>query len=199
MVTLLGFSNAQQALMLEGYSIDQSGKLQYNGGGGGGFGGTSVNGQGGWIGSYGTKPGINGATYYGSTAPGAYQLSGGHSGWGGQASQNAVGHQGTYVIGAEGAILDQPTFGLFGEAGSEAFVPIANRAAGLRILPRVMKALGVRSFANGGIVGRSNISASSHQPANLIVNIYPSPGMNETDLANKVIKEVGRLQNGGGF
>jgi hypothetical protein len=62
-----------------------------------------------------------------------------------------------------------------------------------------MKALGVLSFANGGIVGRSNISASSHQPANLIVNIYPSPGMNETDLANKVIKEVGRLQNGGGF
>ena len=64
LVKLLGLNNAQQVLMLEGYAIDQSGKLQWNGGSGGGFGGSSVNGQGKWINTYGTQPGINGATYY---------------------------------------------------------------------------------------------------------------------------------------
>lgn len=43
---------------------------------------------------------------------------------------------------AEGAIVDKATPGVFGERGREAFVPIYDKAAGLRILPQVMKELG---------------------------------------------------------
>ncbi|MHC1687963.1 MAG: phage tail tape measure protein [Methanothrix sp.] len=49
---------------------------------------------------------------------------------------------------------------IFGEAGEEAAVPIADRQAGLRMLPLVMAKLGVRAFAEGGIVGGSGIASS---------------------------------------
>ena len=49
---------------------------------------------------------------------------------------------------------------MFGEAGREAFVPISDRAAGLRILPRVMQELGVATFAQGGIVQNQSVSGS---------------------------------------
>jgi hypothetical protein len=106
------------------------------------WGGLSVGGGGGWVGT--------GASM---------------SGWGAQASNSISGNTGTVSIGqgamyyAEGGITDHPVFGVFGEAGREAFVPISDRSAGLRILPQVMRELGVRTFATGGIAGSGGLSA----------------------------------------
>ena len=61
---------------------------------------------------------------------------------------------------AEGGFANRATFGVFGEAGREAFVPISDRAAGLRILPQVMRELGVAAFADGGIVQSQSITGS---------------------------------------
>jgi len=61
---------------------------------------------------------------------------------------------------AEGGVVDQPTFGIFGEAGAEALVPLDNRSAGWRILQKILPLFGIRLFADGGIVG----SASSETP-----------------------------------
>jgi hypothetical protein len=124
-------------------------------GGSSGWGGTSVGGGGGWIGTSGVYSGMNGSVYYGSTV----------GGWGAQASNSISGNTGTVSIGqgalyyAEGGITDHPVFGVFGEAGREAFVPISDKAAGRRILPQVMRELGVRTFATGGIAGSGGLSA----------------------------------------
>jgi len=94
-----------------------------------------VSGQGGWVGT--------GASY---------------SGWGAGASSGATGgfggsHGYGSVQWAEGGIATSPTFGVFGEAGPEAFIPLYDKPAAMRILPVVLDALGVRSFAKGGVVG----------------------------------------------
>lgn len=57
-----------------------------------------------------------------------------------------------YVAMAEGGFADKATV-MFGERGREAYVPIANRAAGLKVLPQVMRELGVSTFADGGVMG----------------------------------------------
>jgi hypothetical protein len=71
---------------------------------------------------------------------------------------------------------------VFGEAGREAFVPISDRAAGLRILPQVMRELGVPMFAQGGITGYRSIhdtyAASSATPS-----IVYSPTINGVGLS----------------
>ncbi len=142
----------QKAAMV-GMAYDASGQLVTGGGYGGGssiiglanrgggtyWGGTSINGGGAWVGG--------GASL---------------SGWGAQASSAASSGGGSSwgsVQWAEGGITDHPVYGVFGEAGREAFVPISDRAAGLRILPQVMRELGVRTFAAGGIAGRGGLSS----------------------------------------
>ncbi len=107
----------------------------------GGFGGTSVSGMGGWIAA---SPG---------PAPGSAA-----AGWMNAGAQ-AVGGSGA-IQWAEGGFADRATLGIFGEAGREAFVPISDRAAGLRILPHVMRELGVAAFATGGIIQSQTISGS---------------------------------------
>ncbi len=75
-----------------------------------------------------------------------YLGSGGRTSW-----SNVFGNytsQFTLPTYAEGGIVDQPT-AIFGEAGREAFVPISDRAAGLRILPQVMRELGIPGYAKG--------------------------------------------------
>jgi hypothetical protein len=185
------------AISAHGMVVNAAGNLVVGGGGSGGGGSGALNANGTFGGQYGSFYGN--AWYTGGAAGlGASHGSGSPSYSWGAAASNAARGASSYSIKAEGGFEDNATV-IFGEAGREAFVPIANRAAGLRILPQVMKELGVRPLALGGIVGRSNISASSNQPRNLTVNIYPSPGMNETDLAKKVVKEIGRLMNGKGL
>lgn len=149
--------SADMKASMAGMGYSSTGQLVATNGGTGGWGGTSIGGGGGWIGTSGSYTGMNGSVYYGSTVGGI----------GAVASQQA--RSGGYSIGsfsagnaiqyAEGGITDHPVFGVFGEAGREAFVPISDRAAGRRILPQVMKELGVRTFATGGIAGSGGLSA----------------------------------------
>jgi len=91
---------------------------------------------------------------------------------------------------AEGGFADRATLGVFGEAGREAFVPISDRAAGLRILPRVMQELGVATFARGGIVGSGG---SSGAIGGVTLNYAPKiqgAGMSEGQL-KRMLKESG--------
>lgn len=112
-----------------------------NRGGGTYWGGTSISGGGSWIAaSPGPASGSSTAAWM-------------------NAGARAVGGSGA-IQWAEGGITDHPVFGVFGEAGREAFVPISDRAAGLRILPRVMRELGVAAFADGGIVQSQSITGS---------------------------------------
>ena len=112
-----------------------------NRGGGTYWGGTSISGGGSWIAaSPGPAPGSSTAAWM-------------------NAGARAVGGSNA-VQWAEGGFADRATLGVFGEAGREAFVPISDRAAGLRILPQVMRELGVAAFADGGIVQSQSITGS---------------------------------------
>ena len=155
----------------------------YSGGAGGGvlglanrggnaiWGGTSVSGMGGWISaSPGPAPGSSAA------------------GWMNAAARSVGGPNA--VQWAEGGFANSATFGIFGEAGREAFVPISDRAAGLRILPRVMQELGVATFARGGIVGSGG---SSGAIGGVTLNYAPKiqgAGMSEGQL-KRMLKESG--------
>jgi len=138
---------AQNAAMsdLYGQTIDGSS----------GWGGTSIGGGGGWIGTSGVYSGMNGSVYYGSTV----------GGWGAQASNSISENTGTVSIGqgamyyGEGGFADEPSLRVIGDNRREAYVPISDRAAGRRILPQVMKELGVRTFATGGIAGSGGLSS----------------------------------------
>ncbi len=94
---------------------------------------------------------------------------------------------------AEGGITDHPVFGVFGEAGREAFVPISDRQAGLRILPKVMKELGVRQFAAGGIVGSGgglqNLSAAIGPTDVTYAPVINLAGMSEAAIQRIIEKE----------
>ncbi len=112
-----------------------------NRGGGTYWGGTSISGGGSWIAaSPGPASGSSTAAWM-------------------NAGAQAVGGSNA-VQWAEGGFADRATLGVFGEAGREAFVPISDRAAGLRILPQVMRELGVAAFADGGIVQSQSITGS---------------------------------------
>lgn len=153
----------QQALALSGATLDATGALV-----------SMVSGSTGSTGLYGktagsfwgglSKGGGGGSIGLGSTLPASM----GGTGWGVQASNAISGNTGTVSIGqgamyyAEGGITNTPT-AIISEYGQrEAFVPISDRSAGLRILPQVMKELGVPMFAAGGIVGggRSSVLES---------------------------------------
>lgn len=82
---------------------------------------------------------------------------------------------------AEGGIINRPHLGLVGEAGPEAIIPLSssrrNRALGL--YQSVGKALGVRPYANGGIVGsiRNRISSVASNRSQPGINIDFSPNI----------------------
>jgi len=122
---------------------------------------------------------------WGAGASGAASASPGGGSWGG----------GSFSWGAKGGMFDPSHLGLIGEAGLEAGVPISDRSAGLRILPHVMSALGVRMMARGGIVG-SGSAAAAINPSVTIgdIKIYAPPGMDTTQLARKVAKEIKKEQ-----
>jgi hypothetical protein len=165
----------------------------YGAAGGGGSG--AINSRGTFGGRYGTI----GGNWYGGGAAG---LSASHGSGSGPASSwmnaaaTSIGGSGA-IQWAEGGIVNDATYGVFGEAGREAFVPISDRAAGLRILPQVMRELGVRQFASGGFAGQAGSSAiaaigNSYKFGNIVINA--APGMNTDDLARKVVKEIKKAQ-----
>jgi hypothetical protein len=85
----------------------------------------------------------------------------------------SVGGRGRTPAGADGAIVTRPTFALIGEAGPEALIPL-NQTPGNRPLPK-----------NMGTMGETTI------------NVYPSAGMDERELANMVSREISYLMRKG--
>mgnify|MGYP000001558716 CR=1 FL=1 len=79
------------------------------------------------------------------------------------ASRGVTANVGAYVPGfeknADGTVTSGPALSLIGEAGTEAVLPLTRpgRMRDLvndpRVLPHILAALGMRAFANGGVVG----------------------------------------------
>lgn len=154
----------------------------YGSGGGSG----AMNSSGSFGGSYGSLFG----DWYGGGAAGlsSYLGTGSSASWMNAAATN-IGGSGA-IQWAEGGITDRPTYGVFGEAGREAFVPISDRAAGLRILPQVMRELGVRTFASGGIAGSgSGIVATGYKFGDSPSIIY-SPTINGVGISMDELQMV---------
>ena len=161
-------------------------------GGSSGWGGTSIGGGGGWIGTSGVYSGMNGGVYYGSTV----------SGIGAQASAAASKSSSgsipgsSFTWGAKGGMFDVDHLGLIGEAGREAGVPISDRAAGLRILPQVMRELGVGTFATGGFAGSGGLSSIvESMGGNTIAPVYNinGSGLSESQLGRVMEKHDKKL------
>jgi hypothetical protein len=81
----------------------------------------------------------------------------------------------TINAGATGGIVTRPTFALIGEAGPEAVIPL-NKTPGSSPLPNNI----------GGIGG-----------GNTTINVYPSPGMDEVELASLVSREISFMMRKG--
>jgi hypothetical protein len=79
------------------------------------------------------------------------------------------------VAGATGGIVTRPTFALIGEAGPEAVIPL-NKTPGSSSLPNNI----------GGIGGGTTT-----------INVYPSPGMDEVELASLVSREISFMMRKG--
>ena len=62
---------------------------------------------------------------------------------------------------AYGGIITKPHFGIVGEDGEEAIIPLTKRQRGLELWVEAGKRLGVLPFAQGGIVGTPSLSYSS--------------------------------------
>jgi len=190
--------SADMKASMAGKGYDSSGALVAMGGGGGGsmlwngqqnwgagsFGGTSVSGMGGWVGTGATQSGWGAQASSGKS--GSF---GGSSGWGS-------------VQWAKGGIYDDPMYFMDGngnpniafEAGREAFVPISDRAAGRRILPQVMRELGVRQFARGGFAGSGGSISTAIGPSigNITVINQGDRPVDEARLAREIIAKIAK-------
>ncbi|MBV4432244.1 phage tail tape measure protein [Clostridium tyrobutyricum] len=71
-----------------------------------------------------------------------------------------IGTPGSIVASANGNIIDRPVFSIAGEDGAEAIIPLSSkrRERGLELWQQAGQMMGVKMFANGGIVGSSNTS-----------------------------------------
>ena len=148
----------------------------------------SINGGGLWIGTSGTRGGMSGATYYGSTAPGGYNSAvtggswsqGAGGGWGNAASAaaSASGGSGSYggvSWGAEGILTNGPMFAGIGEAGQEMVLPnpitetIMSLVNDHASLPNVLQKLGIQAQVGAvysqihAVTGRGSMSSVQAQ------------------------------------
>ena len=118
--------------------------------------------------------------------------SGGASGWMSAATPGFTWAEGGI---SRGVTSITPGGNIFAEKPGlvEAFVPISDRAAGLRILPQVMRELGVRQFAKGGFSGSQSISAAiglgNINLGGITIN-NPPRNMNTKQLAKEVVAQV---------
>ncbi|PRR85956.1 tape measure protein [Clostridium luticellarii] len=96
-------------------------------------------------------------------------------------------------VRANGGIVTGPEFSLIGEAGTEAVIPLssARRNRGLSLWQQAGKMLGVRMFANGGIV--RNGSAGGAKVAKATANISTSIALGDDALSQ--FKQYGNKVN----
>lgn len=69
----------------------------------------------------------------------------------------SMAHGGGYKPYANGGLIKRPHYGLVGEAGPEAIIPLSSqkRSRAMELYEQVGRQLGVRAYANGGIVGQT--------------------------------------------
>ncbi|WP_017752525.1 tape measure protein [Clostridium tyrobutyricum] len=84
---------------------------------------------------------------------------------------------------ANGGIINGPQFSLIGEAGTEAVIPLSSsrRNRGLSLWQQAGKMLGVRMFANGGIVG--NGTSGGSKVASATANVSTSIALGSDALS----------------
>lgn len=80
------------------------------------------------------------------------------------------GSRATAAAYANGGVIDRPHLGLVGEAGPEAIIPLSagRRQRGVELWERAGQMLGVRAYANGGIVGSQQLRTSAYQTKRFI-------------------------------
>lgn len=116
---------------------------------------------------------------------------------------NSAGSTVTASIGAahaEGGMFDSPHYGLVAEDGPEAIIPLGakRRERGLDLWMKAGQALGVRPYANGGIIGKGPVytednasrESSAGNKVEVIVNLSPSFSINEGGDENSVIRAI---------
>ena len=116
---------------------------------------------------------------------------------------NSSGSTVTASIGAahaEGGMFDSPHYGLVAEDGPEAIIPLGakRRGRGIDLWMKAGQALGVRPYANGGIVGKGPVytednasgESSAGNKVEVIVNLNPSFSINEGGDENSVMRAI---------
>nr|BDD45985.1 hypothetical protein 2 [bacterium] len=86
---------------------------------------------------------------------------------------------------AHGGIIDKPHFGIVGEAGPEAIIPLSpgKRGRGLELWEKAGSLLGATPYANGGLLGSYNgYTAPVSSTASPVVNLNLS--------INELVKEI---------
>lgn len=87
---------------------------------------------------------------------------------------------------ANGGIVDEPTYGVFGEAGPEAFIPLSSgkRGRALQLYHEVGQILGVGS--GGGTVNHT----STTNMGGININVYTTPNQNANEIADIVSRKI---------
>lgn len=108
------------------------------------------------------------------------------SGFGGgdESSSTASGGGGMTKM-ASGGIVKSPTIAMIGEAGREAVIPLTRPLRAMQI----MQDAGLTGLARAAAV-TSAVGASNYGARPFTINVYPSQGMNEVELAALVGRQV---------
>lgn len=74
------------------------------------------------------------------------------------------------AVYANGGVINRPHLGLVGEAGPEAIIPLSagRRKRGVELWEQAGERLGVRAYANGGIVGAQPLRANAYKAKSYI-------------------------------
>lgn len=84
---------------------------------------------------------------------------------------------------ADGGIVNQPTYGVFGEAGPEAFIPLSasKRGRAMDLYRQVGSILGVGSGGN---------TTNNTNNNNISINVYAQPGQSANEIAEVVSRKI---------
>ena len=90
---------------------------------------------------------------------------------------------------ANGGIVDQPTFGVFGEAGPEAFIPLSpsRRGRAMSLYREVGDILGVGAGEGARVY---NSTAETTNVGGININVYAQPGQNINQIATEVSRRI---------
>lgn len=104
---------------------------------------------------------------------------------------------------AYGGIVQRPTLGLIGEKGPEVILPLYNKERSIKLLSFAVEKLGIKHFAEGGIIGNISYNYASSKSSQLSqktislninrIDVSIEGGKNNIDyeeLANQIGKKI---------